>query len=54
MAAKGRVGPGIAGSDFSGDDLDFPEVPYSPQDFTDRQRCPSTNGNLKSVSKPVV
>ena len=44
MTALGQNGTGDGGSSYNGDNLDFPGVPYSPEHFTPRSLCPSSDG----------
>lgn len=44
MAAVDREGLGTAGNSFSGPNQDFPAVPYTEEDFTPRDMCPSGSG----------
>ncbi|KAK8732749.1 hypothetical protein OTU49_006906 [Cherax quadricarinatus] len=52
MAGLGRQGYGSAGSPFDSDALDFPGVPYGPEDFTPRDLCPSGDGNVNNYGDP--
>ena len=44
MAGLGRSGIGSAGSSFDSDAHDFPGVPFTVEDFTPRDMCPSHDG----------
>ncbi|XP_071515964.1 alpha-amylase-like isoform X2 [Panulirus ornatus] len=52
MAAVGRAGVGSAGSTFNGTERDFPGVPYTAQDFTPREMCPSKDGSVTDYNDP--
>eukprot|EP00094_Tigriopus_californicus_P008880 TCALIF_08561-PA protein Name:"Similar to Amy4N Alpha-amylase 4N (Drosophila ananassae)" AED:0.15 eAED:0.16 QI:12/0.75/0.55/1/1/0.88/9/0/728 len=47
-AGMGRKGPGFAGTDFdtTDDKHDFPGIPYSDENFTPRELCPSDSGSV--------
>ena len=51
MAGKERSGTGSAGSYFDSDALDFPGVPYTPEDFTPADMCNSFDGESKILLK---
>ena len=51
MTALGQNGTGDGGSSYNGDNLDFPGVPYSPEHFTPRSLCPSSDGNNQNQFK---
>ena len=44
MSALGGSGTGDGGSSYNGDQQDFPGVPYSAENFTPRNKCPSGDG----------
>ncbi|CAG0888559.1 unnamed protein product [Cyprideis torosa] len=46
MTGTGQSGHGSGGSYFNADSLDFPGVPYSAYDFTPRDQCPTSDGNI--------
>ncbi|XP_069188090.1 alpha-amylase [Procambarus clarkii] len=50
MTGLGRSGQGSGGSSFNADNLDFPGVPYSNLDFTPRDLCPSSDGNVNNYN----
>ncbi|XP_050739705.1 alpha-amylase-like [Eriocheir sinensis] len=50
MTGLGRSGTGSGGSSFNADNLDFPGVPFSSSDFTPRDMCPSSNGQINDYS----
>nr|AWU67110.1 putative alpha-amylase [Crangon crangon] len=52
MAGLGRQGVGSAGTSFNSDNLDFPGVPYTPEDFTPREMCPSGSGSVDNYGDP--
>ncbi|KAL7644676.1 UNVERIFIED_CONTAM: hypothetical protein RMT77_004217 [Armadillidium vulgare] len=52
MAAVDREGLGTAGNSFSGPNQDFPAVPYTEEDFTPRDMCPSGSGGVDDYSDP--
>ncbi|XP_059078681.1 alpha-amylase-like [Tigriopus californicus] len=51
-AGMGRKGPGFAGTDFdtTDDKHDFPGIPYSDENFTPRELCPSDSGSVDNYS----
>ncbi|XP_045603585.2 alpha-amylase isoform X2 [Procambarus clarkii] len=51
MAKEGTSGYGSGGSYFNADDLQYPAVPYSSQDFTPRDLCPSVDGGVHNYSE---
>ncbi|XP_005089737.2 alpha-amylase [Aplysia californica] len=53
MAGLGRVGPGSGGSQFNSDNLDFPGVPFSKQNFNAKSKCPSGDGNVNDYNNPA-
>jgi len=52
MTGLGRTGQGSAGSNFNADNHDFPGVPFGPNDFTPRDLCPSSNGDIQNYGDP--
>ncbi|KAK8405762.1 hypothetical protein O3P69_001926 [Scylla paramamosain] len=52
MAGLGRRGTGSAGTAFDSDKLDFPGVPYTAEDFTPKDLCPSHDGNVNNYGDP--
>jgi hypothetical protein len=44
MAGLGRKGVGTGGTSFDSDNHDFPGVPYTKEEFTPRDLCPSGDG----------
>ena len=49
MAGVGQSGTGTGGSWFDSSALDFPGVPFSAWDFTPRDQCPSSDGQINLI-----
>ena len=54
MAGLGRSGQGSAGSGFNSDRREFPGVPFGPNDFTPRDKCPSGDGKYTIKDKKSI
>ncbi|XP_064105510.1 alpha-amylase-like [Macrobrachium nipponense] len=50
MTGIGQSGTGSGGSSFNADNRDFPGVPYGYNDFTPRDQCPSSDGQIHDYS----
>ncbi|XP_074604694.1 alpha-amylase-like [Brevipalpus obovatus] len=46
------IGQGVGGTPFNGNAKDFPGVPYGPQHFNDKSKCPSQSGGIEDWRNP--
>merc|ERR1740128_723360 len=49
----GGYGQGSAGSGWSGDNQDYPSVPFGNRDFNGRGECPTGSLEIESYQDPV-
>ncbi|KAJ8298304.1 LOW QUALITY PROTEIN: hypothetical protein KUTeg_024835 [Tegillarca granosa] len=52
MARHDRNGTGSAGSSYDANKYDFPGVPFTKDNFNNRSKCPSSDGNVHNYNDP--